>query len=150
MNSKKTFLKLDDQLCFAVYSASLAFNKVYKKSLQRLGVTYSQYLVLLVLWQKDNVTVSEIGEKLFLNSATLTPLLKRLEGMNIITRERSTEDERQVMIELTKSGKDLRQKAEEIPATLLCSMDLPIEKVVELKNRVVKLRERLLSSNDAS
>ena len=90
--------KLDVQLCFALYSAGLAMNKVYRKLLSQLGLTYPQYLVMLVLWERDQLTVSEIGERLFLDSATLTPLLKRLESAKLLNRLRSTEDERQVVI----------------------------------------------------
>src|ERR1700759_5472942 len=92
-------LRLDNQICFAVYSASHAFNRVYKPLLDRLGLTYPQYLVMLVLWERDGVAVKEIGERLHLDSGTLTPLLKRLEQAGLIKRTRSTEDERQVLID---------------------------------------------------
>ena len=95
-------LQLDNQICFAVYSAAHAFNRVYKPLLDRLGLTYPQYLVMLVLWERDGVPVKEIGERLFLDSGTLTPLLKRLEQAGHIKRTRSTEDERQVLIGLTR------------------------------------------------
>src|SRR6478736_8843336 len=91
-------LLLDNQICFAVYSAAHAFNLVYKPLLERLGLTYPQYLVMLVLWERDGVPVKEIGDRLFLDSGTLTPLLKRLEGMGLVKRTRSTEDERQVLV----------------------------------------------------
>ena len=97
-------LRLDNQICFAVYSAAHAFNRVYKPLLDRLGLTYPQYLVMLVLWERDGVPVKEIGERLFLDSGTLTPLLKRLEQAGLIKRTRSTEDERQVLIGLTVAG----------------------------------------------
>src|SRR6201996_7324274 len=93
-------LKLDNQICFAVYSAAHAFNRVYKRVLDRLGLTYPQYLVMLVLWERDNVPLKDIGERLFLDSGTLTPLLKRMEAAHLIKRARSTEDERQVFIHL--------------------------------------------------
>lgn len=150
MGIRKSYLNLDDQLCFAAYSASLAFNKVYKKSLQRLGVTYPQYLVMLILWERDDRTVTEIGEKLFLNSATLTPLLKRLESLKLITRQRSNVDQRQVHIELTKAGRDLRAKAEEIPYKLACAAELTPEKLGDLKVRLNKLRDTLLNSEEAA
>ena len=104
-------LQLDNQICFAVYSAAHAFNRVYKPLLDRLGLTYPQYLVMLVLWERDDVPVKDIGERLFLDSGTLTPLLKRLEAAQLIKRTRSTEDERQVLIALTPQGQALREKA---------------------------------------
>lgn len=149
MSSRKSYLNLNDQLCFAAYSVSLAFNRVYKKSLQKMGITYPQYLVMLILWEKDDQTVTEIGEKLFLNSATVTPLLKRLEALKLITRRRSSVDERQVQIELTKAGRDLRSKAEGIPQTLLCATDLTPDKLGELKQKMTKLRDNLLNSEEA-
>ena len=94
-------LRLDNQICFAVYSTAHAFNRVYKPLLDKLGLTYPQYLVMLVLWERDGVPVKDIGERLFLDSGTLTPLLKRLEAAELIKRTRSTEDERQVLIALT-------------------------------------------------
>ena len=97
-------LRLDNQICFAVYSAAHAFNRVYKPLLDRLGLTYPQYLVMLSLWERDGVPVKDIGERLFLDSGTLTPLLKRLETAGLVKRTRSTEDERQVLIALTRAG----------------------------------------------
>src|SRR6202167_1701145 len=98
-------LLLDNQLCFAVYSTAHVFNRVYKPLLDRLGLTYPQYLVMLVLWERDDVPVKEIGERLYLDSGTLTPLLKRLEAADLIRRTRSTQDERQVLIALTAKGR---------------------------------------------
>src|SRR6201986_3830711 len=114
-------LKLDHQICFAVYSAAHAFNRVYKPLLDRLGLTYPQYLVMLVLWERDDVPVKEIGERLFLDSGTLTPLLKRLEAADLIKRTRSTEDERQVLIALTPKGRSLKEKARAVPEGILAS-----------------------------
>src|ERR1700679_4141788 len=102
--TSKPPLKLDQQLCLALYSAGLAMNKVYRTLLSRLRLTYPQYLVMLVLWERDDLTVSDIGERLFLDSATLTPLLKRLEAAGLLDRARSAEDERQVIISLTSEG----------------------------------------------
>src|SRR5215475_15995646 len=104
-------LRLDNQICFAVYSAAHAFNRVYKPLLDRLGLTYPQYLVMLALWERDGVALKEIGERLFLDSGTLTPLLKRLEAAGLVKRNRSTEDERQVRIALTAQGQALKEKA---------------------------------------
>ena len=113
--SPTPFLRLDAQLCFALYSATLAMNKAYRPLLRRLGLSYPQYLVLLVLWQDDGLAVSAIGERLFLDSATLTPLLKRLERAGLVERVRSRQDERQVIISLTDAGKKLRSEAEFVP-----------------------------------
>src|SRR5215469_12317279 len=101
-------LKLDNQICFAVYSAAHAFNRVYKPLLDRLGLTYPQYLVMLALWERDGVPLKDIGERLFLDSGTLTPLLKRLEQAGLVRRTRSAEDERQVLIALTTQGQALK------------------------------------------
>ena len=109
-----SWLKLDLQVCFALYSAQLAMSKVYRKLLKELGLTYPQYLVMMVLWEQDRLSVSEIGERLFLDSATLTPLLKRLESMGLVLRKRSRPDERHVEVTLTESGRALRQQAEGI------------------------------------
>lgn len=116
-NSAASFL-LDNQLCFALYAASLAMNKAYKPHLDSVGLTYPQYLVMLALWEKDNLTVSEIGDRLFLDSGTLTPLLKRLETAGHLKRQRDKEDERRVRVALTSSGKQLKRKIQSIPQTL--------------------------------
>ena len=108
-------LRLDNQICFAVYSAAHAFNRVYKPLLDRLGLTYPQYLVMLALWERDGVPLKDIGERLFLDSGTLTPLLKRLEAAQLIKRTRGTEDERQVLIALTPQGHALKEKARAVP-----------------------------------
>ena len=100
-------LRLDNQVCFAIYSTAHAFNRVYKPLLDRLGLTYPQYLVMLVLWERDDIAVKEIGERLYLDSGTLTPLLKRLEAADLVKRTRSTADERQVLIALTAKGRAL-------------------------------------------
>ena len=104
-------LRLDNQICFAVYSAAHAFNRVYKPLLDRLGLTYPQYLVMLVLWESDGVPVKDIGERLYLDSGTLTPLLKRLEQAGFLRRARSKDDERVVLISLTAQGHALKDKA---------------------------------------
>ena len=115
MGDEHQQLLLDNQLCFLIYSTNLALNQVYRQLLAPLGLTYPQYLVMLVLWEKDQLSVSEIGERLFLESSTLTPLLKKLEISQLITRKRSTKDERQVIISLTQQGQDLELKAVDIP-----------------------------------
>src|SRR3981189_2638419 len=114
-------LLLGNQLCFAIYSTAHAFNRVYKPLLDKLGLTYPQYLVMMVLWERDGVPVKDIGEKLFLDSGTLTPLLKRMEAADLVKRTRSTEDERQVLIALTPHGHALREQARAVPQAMLAS-----------------------------
>jgi MarR family transcriptional regulator, organic hydroperoxide resistance regulator len=136
-------LRLDNQICFAVYSTAHAFNRVYKPLLDKLGLTYPQYLVMLVLWERDGVAVKDIGERLFLDSGTLTPLLKRLETADLIKRTRSTEDERQVLIALTIKGESLREKARAVPQAILASSACSVGELVAMKNEIVALRDRL-------
>jgi len=136
-------LRLDNQICFAVYSAAHAFNRVYKPLLDRLGLTYPQYLVMLVLWERDGVPVKEIGERLFLDSGTLTPLLKRLEQAGHIKRTRSTEDERQVLIGLTSQGQALKDKARAVPPSILAASECSVTELLAMKNEIVALRDRL-------
>lgn len=136
-------LRLDNQICFAVYSAAHAFNRVYKPLLDRLGLTYPQYLVMLVLWERDDVPVKDIGEKLFLDSGTLTPLLKRLEAAHLVKRTRSREDERQVLIALTPQGHALKDKARAVPQSILAASDCSVSELVAMKDEIVALRDRL-------
>jgi len=135
--------RLDNQICFAVYSAAHAFNRVYKPLLDRLGLTYPQYLVMLVLWERDDVPVKDIGEKLFLDSGTLTPLLKRLEAAHLVKRTRSREDERQVLIALTPQGHALKDKARAVPQSILAASDCSVSELVTMKDEIVALRDRL-------
>ena len=136
-------LQLDNQICFAVYSAAHAFNRVYKPLLDRLGLTYPQYLVMLVLWERDDVAVKEIGERLHLDSGTLTPLLKRLEAADLIKRTRSTADERQVLIALTAKGRALQEKARTVPQSILAASACSVSELSALKNDLVALRDQL-------
>ena len=136
-------LRLDNQICFAVYSAAHAFNRVYKPLLDRLGLTYPQYLVMLVLWERDGVPVKDIGARLFLDSGTLTPLLKRLEAAELIKRTRSTEDERQVLIALTPQGHALREKARAVPQSILAASACSVGELLAMKDEIVALRDRL-------
>src|SRR5450830_1019622 len=138
--------RLDSQLCFALYSTSLAMNKLYRKLLRKLGLTYSQYLVMMVLWERDGLTVSEVGERLFLDSATLTPLLKRMEQAGLLTRTRSASDERQVIIALTARGSALREQAKEIPGCVLTASGCNLDQVVQLKAQLDALRTQLMKS----
>ncbi len=136
-------LKLEDQLCFALYSTMLGVNKVYRDVLRRIGLTYPQYLVMLVLWENDGLAVGEIGVRLFLDSPTITPLLKRLEAIGLLRRERSAKDERQVMITLTQTGVALRVQAGQIPCDLLARMEMPLPEIVALREKLLLLRGAL-------
>ena len=134
---------LDDQLCFALYSTGLAMTKVYRKLLRKLDLTYPQYLVMLVLWEKDEQTVSEIGARLFLDSATLTPLLKRLEAAGFVTRTRSALDERQVVVALSPAGRALEQEAAAIYEGVLCATGCPPSQLAAIKGQLDMLRGKL-------
>src|SRR6201991_2722232 len=136
-------LQLDNQICFAVYSTAHAFNRVYKPLLDKLGLTYPQYLVMLVLWERDNIPVKDIGERLFLDSGTLTPLLKRLEAAQLIKRTRRTEEERPVLVALTAHGAALRDKAKNVPHGILAASACSVDELVSMKNALVALRDRL-------
>jgi MarR family transcriptional regulator, organic hydroperoxide resistance regulator len=136
-------LRLDNQLCFAVYSASLAMTKLYKPLLDKIGLTYPQYLVMLVLWERDGLMVSELGEKLSLDSGTLTPLLKRLEANGLVARIRDVEDERRVRISLTAAGRKLKVRAASVPACLLAASQCSIDELVSLTQQMQQLRDRI-------
>ncbi len=136
-------LLLDQQLCFALYSANLAMHKVYRPLLTALGLTYPQYLVMLVLWEHDAQTVSAIGERLYLDSATLTPLLKRLEAAGLLTRTRAADDERQVVIELTSKGRHLRQRAQDVPTAVFCAAECSSGELRAIKSELERLRGNL-------
>lgn len=138
--------QLDGQLCFALYSANLAMNKVYRKQLAALLLTYPQYLVMLVLWERDGLTVSELGEQLYLDSATLTPLLKRLQQSGLVSRTRSAKDERQVMIRLTEEGRTLQQKARAIPENMRCATQCDDSTLQAMKQQLEYLRARLIEN----
>jgi MarR family transcriptional regulator, organic hydroperoxide resistance regulator len=138
-------LKLDHQLCFALYSASLAMTKLYKPLLEEMGLTYPQYLAMLVLWENDGVTVSELGERLYLDSGTLTPLLKRLETADLVTRLRDVQDERRVLIRLTAAGRKLKARAARIPGCVLQATQCDVADVMALTQQVQTLRDRLIA-----
>ena len=135
--------KLGSMLCFTVYSTAHAFNRVYKPLLDRLGLTYPQYLVMLALWERDGVPLKDIGERLFLDSGTLTPLLKRLEKAQLIKRTRSSEDERQVLVALTPQGQALHDKARAVPQSVLAATACSVAELSAIKNEIVALRDRL-------
>ena len=136
-------LELDQQLCFALYSTMLGLNKVYRGLLRDLGLTYPQYLVMLVLWERNDMMVSEIGERLFLDSPTLTPLLKRLEAAGFVARNRSSADERQVIVSLTAAGKRLRERAVAIPGCVAAAMECSPGEIGTLRSQLTDMRSRL-------
>lgn len=138
-------LSLNNQLCFAVYSTAHAFNAVYKPLLEPLGLTYPQYVTLLVLWEEDGLVVKDLGERLHLDSATLTPLLKRLEKAGLVIRTRDSIDQRLVHITLTEAGRALRQQAEAIPPSMLCATGETVAGLIDLTGQLTTLRDRLLS-----
>ena len=138
-------LQLDNQLCFALYSTSLAMTKLYKPLLEKLGLTYPQYLAMLVLWEKDGLMVSELGERLYLDSGTLTPLLKRLEASGLVARLRNVADERRVHITLSPAGRKLKALAAKIPGCILTASQCSILELTTLTKQVQALRERLLA-----
>ena len=131
---------LDNQLCFALYSASLAMTKLYKPLLDVLNLTYPQYLVLLVLWEADGLSVSALGERLHLDSGTLTPLLKRMETAGWLVRQRSTEDERRVHVCLTPLGQQLQAQAAHIPACVASHSGVPLSELMGLNRQIRQLR----------
>jgi len=143
---KNENLFLENQLCFALYSTSLTMGKAYQPLLNELGVTYSQYLVLMVMWQNEQMTVSTLGQKLYLDTGTLTPLLKRLEQAGLIQRKRSDEDERQVLVSLSSKGKELRKKAVGFPEKILCAMESTASETSSIVKTLKSLRESLLKS----
>jgi MarR family transcriptional regulator, organic hydroperoxide resistance regulator len=135
--------RLDDQLCFALYAASRAMVSAYQPMLGALGLTYPQYVVLMVLWEEDGARVSRLGERLRLDSGTLTPLLKRLEAQALVERRRSGEDERVVEIFLTPAGKRLRRKGAEVQRAILCKSALRLDELVTLREALRKLTQDL-------
>ncbi len=138
-------LGLDQQLCFAVYSASLAMTRLYQPLLDPLGLTYPQYLVMLVLWEHDGLTVSQIGERVMLDSGTLTPLLKRLEAAELLRRTRDTVDERRVIITLTETGRTLKRQAASVPENVMCATACNLDELVALIAQLKTLRSSLLA-----
>ena len=141
--SADTALLLDHQLCFALYSASLALTKAYKPLLDPLGLTYPQYLVMLALWETDDLPVSVLGERVALDSGTLTPLLKRMEAAGLLQRQRDATDERRVLIRLTTVGKRLRTRAARIPGCMLEAMDCSLSELTALTRQVRMLRDQI-------
>lgn len=144
------WLALDRQLCFALYSASLAMTRFYKPLLAPLGLTYPQYLVMLLLWEQDDRSVGTLGEQLQLDSGTLTPLLKRLEAQRLILRLRDAADERRVRVRLTDEGRALRERARPVPRAVLCATGCEIDELAALTLRLKTLRDSLLADRAAA
>ncbi|MCY9663626.1 MarR family transcriptional regulator [Paenibacillus alginolyticus] len=143
--SSSEFLKLENQLCFSLYASSRAITRMYRPFLEGLGITYPQYLVLLVLWDQKESTVKELSEKLDLDSGTLTPMLKRMEAQQLVQRKRSSEDERVVNIQITEAGLALYEKALCIPQSLLASSGLSPEEIYKFNEQL----KRIISSVNA-
>ena len=140
------WLALDRQLCFAIYSTSLAMTKLYKPLLEPLGLTYPQYLVMLALWQQDGQTVSQLGERLALDSGTLTPLLKRLEASGLVQRLRDAADERRVLLQRTPAGRALKARALRVPQAIAAASGCELSELSELTSKLQALRQRLSAS----
>ena len=140
-------LALDNQLCFGLYVCSKEIIRLYAPILEPLGLTYTSYITLLSLWEKDNVTVKELGARLFLDSGTLTPLLKKMEGQGLVTRTRSTKDERTVYVKLTPTGKNLRKKCLEVPKQMMCHNLMSLDEGAELLQNLHKLMSKMTCNN---
>ncbi len=140
------WLALDNQLCFALYAASLAMTKLYKPLLAPLKLTYPQYLVMLVLWEGDGLTVSQVGERVALDSGTLTPLLKRLEVLGFVQRLRDAEDERRVLLQLTAAGRALKARAASVPQSVGRASGCTLDELSALKSQLVALRRNIIES----
>ena len=146
MQDACTDLLLDNQLCFALYSSSLLMTKVYKPLLQRLGLTYPQYLAMMVLWQGDGITVGDISARLLTDPGSLTPLLKRLEVEGLLKRTRSRVDERVVELYLTDKGRALHEEAKSIPSCIVNASRQSVEQLMSLKEQLIALRDNLQKS----
>ncbi|MFW3172264.1 MarR family winged helix-turn-helix transcriptional regulator [Geodermatophilus sp. CPCC 206100] len=134
---------LEDQLCFALYAASRAITARYRPLLDAIGLTYPQYLVMMLLWEEDNQTVGQLGARLFLDSGTLSPLLKRLTAAGLVTRNRRVDDERSVSIALTDAGRALRDRAEAISGEIICAIDLDQDEFTDLRAKLNVVTERI-------
>ncbi|TCK93229.1 MarR family transcriptional regulator [Natranaerovirga hydrolytica] len=142
---KEELLKLDNQICFPIYAVSRSITKLYRPLLQELNITYPQYLVLLVLWEVEVITLRDLGKKLYLDSGTLTPLLKRMEKMHLIKRERSVEDERVLFIKITEKGLGMKEKASKVPECLLKNIEVDINQLIRVKKEMDELLKKLNS-----
>ena len=145
MNDGSTMLRLDNQLCFALYASSRAITGLYRPLLESLGLTYPQYLVMLVLWESDTRSVRDLGSTLLLDSGTLTPLLKRLEKQGLVRRGRCTDDERVVMVSLTPAGKYLKARARQVPKKIACGLGFSRDRVIRLRGELRTILSKLSS-----
>lgn len=136
-------LRLENQLCFALYAATRAITKTYREKLVKIGLTYPQYLVMIVLWQQEGITISEIGRKLKLDSGTLTPLIKRMERMAIVQRERGKEDEREVKVRLTQKGVDLKHAAYDARRYVACKLGMSENEILALRAELMEMVAQL-------
>ncbi|MDN7141133.1 MarR family transcriptional regulator [Pseudomonas sp. JQ170] len=139
-------LLLNNQVCFALHSTSLLMTKVYKPLLQALGLTYPQYLAMLVLWEQDGLTVGEISHRLLTDPGSLTPLLKRLEAEGLLKRTRSRDDERVVLVQLTEQGRALQEQAKRVPPCILSASGQSLERLQKLQAELLELRANLQQS----
>ena len=139
MAGKYDSLKLENQLCFPLYACSKKIVRRYKTYLDRLDLTYTQYIVMMVMWEEKELNVKELGDKLFLDSGTLTPVLKKLEAKGYVTRERSKIDERTLIVTLTESGKELREMAVDIPVGMRGCLKLSDEEMIQLRTMLGKI-----------
>ncbi|HWW07294.1 MarR family transcriptional regulator [Collimonas sp.] len=146
-NPSKDIARLGDFMCFAVYSTNLAYSRVYKPVLEKLGLTYPQYVTIICLWEEDNQTVKGLSEKLFLEPSTMTPMLKRLEAMGYVRRERDSEDERSVLVSLTETGRELREKAFAFREVTAKASGLAPEEFRVLQKAIVNLRTNLMKAS---
>lgn len=135
----KDNLKLDNQLCFAIYALSREITRLYRPILLDIGLTYTQYIVMLVLWEQDAIALKDMGKKLNLDSGTLTPLLKKLESEGLIIRKRDEKDERNLLVYLTDKGRNLMGTAEEVPEKMACKIPLPMDEIVELRDKIKQI-----------
>lgn len=136
-------LLLENQICFKIYTAEREITKLYRSLLEEIGVTYPQYLALLVLWEEKTISVKELGRKLFLDSGTLTPMLKRMEANGLVERKRSSEDERSVIISLTDKGMEMKEKAECVPTRLLERLDMDGDELLKLDQTLTTILNKL-------
>lgn len=141
--NKNSYIKLDNQICFSLYAASREIIKLYKPVLDKYNLTYTQYITMLVLWEEEKATVKGIGKRLHLDSGTLTPLLKKLELMGLITRYRDSKDDRVVIAELTEKGKELKERIVDVPKEVFCKVNMSVEKASELKANLDELLDVL-------
>lgn len=141
--NKNSYIKLDNQICFSLYAASREIIKLYKPVLDKYNLTYTQYITMLVLWEEEKATVKGIGKRLHLDSGTLTPLLKKLELMGLITRYRDSKDDRVVIAELTEKGKGLKERIVDVPKEVFCKVNMSVEKASELKANLDELLDVL-------